>query len=55
MIEKVRGSGHLVISEMVTDGNATWLHSEQFYGYGRKTAMLSYSESVARQGWKLAR
>ena len=47
-------SGALVLSTTVTDGYATWLHTEQFMGYSERHARLIFVNDIVRKGWSFA-
>lgn len=49
-VERVRHSGQLVVTELVTDGSDVWFYSESFYGYSQRDAKSEYRASMAEQG-----
>lgn len=54
-IDHVWPSGALSLSTTVTDGHATWLHTEQFMGYSDRHARLIFVDNIVNQGWSFAK
>lgn len=48
-------SGMIVISEIVTDGEETWLETMRYGGYSRKTAQRLYRARLKEKGWRIVK
>lgn len=53
MIERSRPSGMIVISEIVTDGNETWLETMKYMGYSQREAKRLYHARLKEKGWRV--
>jgi len=53
--ERVRHSGALVLTALVTDGTGEFYHSRTFYGYAVSEARAKFRDSLTRDGLVIVR
>ena len=53
-IERSFPSGMVVISEIVTDGEETWLETMRYAGYSQSEAKRLYRARLKEKGWRVA-
>ena len=54
LVHRVRHSGALIVSDYVTDGCQTWMHTITFYDYGRDEAIERFYNDVDERALTVA-
>jgi len=53
--ERIRHSGALVLTALVTDGRDEFYHSRTYYDYAVSEAKAAYRDSLTRDGLRIVR
>lgn len=53
MIEIIAHSGMIVVSDFVSDGADTWMHTEKYMDYTVDEARFMFYEGIRERGWEV--